>query len=291
MLLISFLLLFPKTSKASCMWGDWCSGEMFQNALDEISYEIHSVLVGALKEMSLETITEDISDAISSGGDDGGPMFITDWEDFLVNDPVEEANLYMDDFFSTITSGRGSISYSGSGGGGYQASLVAEAKKLTVEASIPTCEVTNSMDALTSNNWSSFAKIVGVDTCNKLGFNNIAQEKYASKISEKQSIYQTQSLAYSGYKAKLQGGIVITPGSTVEEIQAQAEDLGKKIIAGATTVPEVLTALVAELATKALDQGIGQAQQYVQEASNKVNNYSNQVNSQLNSLQRFEIQY
>ena len=59
-------------------------------------------------------------------------------------------------------------------------------------------------------------------------------------------------------------GKTLTPGSLVGDIMANAQDLGNKIIGGATNFPEVITSVVSSAVTQALQNGIGSAKSYTE---------------------------
>ncbi|MFH0969784.1 MAG: hypothetical protein V1804_04710 [Patescibacteria group bacterium] len=307
---------------------DWSLNAVMTTSLDKMYRQIEGAVMGSLKQAAEQTYYQTINNAISMG-QGGGPMFISNWEDFLVNQPVRNANLYMNDFFSGVTSGRGnSFNYSGSrlfgsmegtGNGqngkvagasltregivkgdstlfgiqnNYQSALIQEAKQATTGASIRQCDITDTSDMFTSGNWSKFNTVIGVDTCNKFGLNNLAQNAYSSKIASYQESAKTQGIAYQGYKPLTSGGYVLTPGSTIASIQSQAEDLGTKIIAAANSPAEVITSLVTRLATRTIQSGIGQAQSYVQrEINNKMYNATRDIRQATDPRQIFKPRY
>jgi hypothetical protein len=259
---------------------DWALNASMTEMLAKMDRQIEGAILASLKQAAIQTINDTVSNAISQGSG-SGPMFITDWKDFLYKGPQREADLYMNDFFSSITSGRASISgYSSLGEINYQQSLTNGAKKITIIGNIPKCDITDSSDVFTSNNWNKLNSIFGNDACNQFGFNNISSSEYLSKLSMEQEAALAKSQAYRGFLPKTSGGIIITPGSTIADIQSQVEDIGNKIVAAAQTAPEVVTALVTRLATKTIQQGIGQAQQYAQQ---KINSEMNSARQKLNA--------
>jgi len=312
---------FPYNNARADWWGAALMSEQWAIAYNRMMDEIANTLLGSLKQAAFQTINNTVNNAISQGA--SGPMFITNWEDFLINDPQRKADLYMNDFFSSITSGRGGFSYSSSRsifglsynasgekiagestmregifpssefiGNNYQNLLVEGARNITINSSIPKCEVTDPSGMFKDNNWSQFATIVGVDSCNKFGFNNIAQTTYSSIIEKEQKVNSAIGQAGQGFLPKMSGNTIITPGSTIAAIQAQTEDLGNKIIAAAKSPQEVITSLVTKLATRTIQQGIGQAQQYAQrEINNQMNGYTQQIRRQTDPRNIFKPNY
>lgn len=290
-----FLFSIFSCNKANAdYWGGAMMASVWETMYNKMMKQIENALIASLKQAALQTINQTVSNSISQGA--SGPMFITNWENFLINDPQRKADLYMNDFFSSITSGRGSSDYLSREGtmlaANYLNSLVGEAKKMTTEASIPKCTMTNASGAFTGNNWSTFTTMVGTDTCNKFGFNNISQNAYASITEKEQKINSAIGQAGQGFLPKMSGNTIITPGSTIAAIQAQTEDLGNKMLAGANSAPEVIASLVARLATRTIQQGIGQAQQYAQrEINNQMNGYTQQIRRQTDPRNIFKPNY
>jgi len=323
-MMIFLFSFFPYADARADYWGAAMMSEVWAAAYNKMMKQIDDTLVASLQQAAYQTISNTYNNAISGAN---GPMFITNWESFLINDPQRKADLYMNDFFTSMTSGRGSSSYSSAkklfsernslssdgkvagaetaregivagdyawsiSSGSYQIALVEEAKNNTVNASTPACEMTDASGAFTGNSWSTFTTMIGTDSCNKFGFNNIAQSVYASKLEKEGKIAETQGIAYSGYKATTSGGFVITPGSTIASIQAQIEDLPNKVIAAADSAPEIITSIVTRLATRTIQQGIGQAQQYVQrEINNQVDGVTQQIRNQTDPRKIFKTNY
>lgn len=303
---------------------DWAMNAGLDTMLKTMKEAILRAAIAALKQEAARTINETVSNTISQGNGTGA-MFVTNWENFLIKDPERKVDLYMNDFFSSLTQGRSSSSYSSSlknifgsasgsqkvagastiregvvkaasssssFGGNYLSQLEQGARKLTTDSSIPICPETNFSSMFTSNNWNSTSTFFGVDTCNGPGTNQIVKGVYLTELSKQQKIAETQGVAYKGFLPATSGDTVITPGSTIEAIQAQTEDIGNKIIAGAQSIPEVITALVTRMAVKTIQQGIGQAGSYARrEIGNKTSNYSQQIRNSTDPRQIFKPSY
>jgi signal transduction histidine kinase len=113
-------------------------------------------------------------------------------------------------------------------------------------------------------------------------------------LSKNQEAKKTQGIAYKGFLPQKSGSSIVTPGSTIADIQSQVEDLGNKILAAAETPAEVITSLVTKLVTKTIRQGIGQVQQKVQrEINSATSNFSKQIksSSQMNPGQLYKPKY
>lgn len=132
---VIFLFGSAHQAKAS-IWGEslYASINMKQ-FLEEVSTQIHGAITGAFKQAVGQIMNTQISTMVGMGSN--GPMFIANWQTFLVSDPRNKTNAYMNDFFSTTTRGRNSLSnyrqapssfISGSGSscesGGYTGTLI-----------------------------------------------------------------------------------------------------------------------------------------------------------------------
>ena len=73
----------------------------------DIQRQIMAAITGAFKQAVGQVMNTQIT-AMIGGGSGKGPMFITNWQTFLVSDPQKQTNVYMNDFFSMSTRGRNS---------------------------------------------------------------------------------------------------------------------------------------------------------------------------------------
>jgi hypothetical protein len=66
---------------------------------------------------------------------------------------------------------------------------------------------------------------------------------------------------------------------------ADTEDIGKKILAGASSMTEAISAVVTTLVTKAIEQGIGSVQSRVRKEVVEVQNKAaRQIRSEINTI-------
>lgn len=329
-----FSLSFGKC-QAAAAWPD-IIGASYKSMLDEMRYQIHGAILGALKQAAIQTINTTIGNLISTGGKSGGPMFVSNWKDFLYEEPLQETEIYMNDFFDDITGGKSNLSNyqnvdewesMGQYFGGeypegvlgantiregvvkgdiswneiqqnYENYLVQQAKKMTTEASIPKTNmreyVSDPSQMFKTGNWRAFSAFISNPANNPFGFTLISQDQFYSELSKNQEAKKTQGIAYKGFLPQKSGSSIVTPGSTIADIQSQVEDLGNKILAAAETPAEVITSLVTKLVTKTIRQGIGQVQQKVQrEINSATSNFSKQIksSSQMNPGQLYKPKY
>ncbi|HPN96367.1 MAG TPA: hypothetical protein PLK35_01235 [Candidatus Moranbacteria bacterium] len=274
--ILSFALSFsPLSAKKSHAWLSFAAAE-YKQMLEEISKHIDGVTLSILKQEAVRILTKQIN-KIVGGSSSESAMFITDWRDYLVKKPEDKTKKYMNDYLSKITQGKGSSSgyksegfFSGGSGGSYAKKLVDDAKKNTTEK--PTPKVTYQEDPSKMFSEGNFKKmnlyLSGIN--NPWTFEANAQNEYKKRLAEEKKIAETKSVAYSGFEGKKKESkdgkeTIINPGSLVKEAVANVQDIGNKILAAATHPEEVITAVVSQMITQALEQGIGQIEKYIDE--------------------------
>lgn len=112
-ILICFLsatLVFTpvRTHQADAAWGELVNSAMTA-VLRQIQNMIQGMIMGMMKQMATKMLNQEMGGLIG-GSSTGGAQFITDWQDFLYNQPKQNADKYMNDYLSQITKGRGSLS-------------------------------------------------------------------------------------------------------------------------------------------------------------------------------------
>jgi hypothetical protein len=94
-----------------------------------------------------------------------------------------------------------------------------------------------------------------------------------------------RSIAYHGYLGTTKNGRIVTPGSTIEQTVANAQDIGNKIIAAAQHPEELISSVVANVVNTAIKQGIGTVANMVDRQVNQVTDKAlNTVNTSLKSV-------
>lgn len=115
-------------------------------------------------------------------------------------------------------------------------------------------------------------------------FLNKAAEVTAEKKNDATIAKSAEATAGQGYEGKKQGGQIVTPGSLVGANMANVSDLGNKVIAGAQSIPEVITSMVQQMISQTMQQGIGNIQSHLQKENfNVQSNISQMQNSQVQS--------
>lgn len=291
LLLISFIFVFTANTARADYWGAAYGGAMLKQMMENIMKQIQAAILGALKQAAAQMINETVNQLVSGGGPGGGPLFVTNWENYLIQEPRRQTDIWMNDFFTTISAGTSSTAnYKAAGGegvvGSYSGQLVQQAKKATTGAQASKYNlnqyVSDPSQMFDAGNWRAFNSYISNPSNNSFGMTLTAQDAYMQKMEEEKRKAEIQAIAYQGFMAQKNGSQVITPGSTIKDIQSQTEDLGNKIVAGATNVPEVITAVVTKLVTKTIRQGIGNVQTNIQrEINNTTYNLRSNVQNQV----------
>jgi hypothetical protein len=302
-IIISIIILLglvaPRCSQAYS-WPD-IIGNMFGASYGELLQEMQKAIVDALKQAAAKTSDAVIRNVI--GGASGGPLFITDWNKTLITDPYSNTNVIVNDLLTSSYSGRNSSLYSyGSSslsfdpsnsydlqpgeksiqsdsllaegvGGNYLNNIAQQAKNNDILSNgFPQPDIqnyTNDTSQLFANGWTAPIKFFGNPANSEMGLEISLNMVELNILQQQQLSAQTQAISNQGYKAVMKNGIVVTPGATIAAIQANAEDLPNKILAGASSIPGVAVALVTRLITKTVTQGIWDVQE---KAETEINN-------------------
>ncbi|OGI29619.1 MAG: hypothetical protein A2288_01960 [Candidatus Moranbacteria bacterium RIFOXYA12_FULL_44_15] len=285
---IAAVFLFSPAKTHAALWP--AIDPQYKQMLEEIHERITGIMLGMLKQQAMTMLNQQIGKLVG-GTSTSSAMFITDWQSYLVKEPEEKTRLYMNDYLSQVTKGRGSSTgYVGegfSGSGSYSKQLVEIGKKTTVDKpAVPqmTYESDPSQMFAGGNFKNLSLYLSGIN--NPWAFSIDAQSKYQKKLEEEKKIAETKAVANEAWKSNEKKvddkgkTIVITPGSVIKEAYTNTQDLGNKIIASATHPEEIISAVVQQMITKAIQQGVGEIEKAVQKEFESV---SGKIGSQLKS--------
>jgi hypothetical protein len=263
--LLVFAFTFAPTSKLNASyWGENYAANIMQTMMERVFTMIQEFIRGSMKQMAIQSISSTISATISGGGGSEA-MFIVNWKDALVTEPQQKTQLALNDFFSATTRGKGSslnyVSSSGSGSGNYASKLLQSAKNATSSsAAPPTMDLqqyaSGPSQVFDKKNWRGYNALIS-NPANNFGLTLNAMELKAATLAQEKKLASDQAISNQGFKPKMSGDSVMTPGSLVGQMQAQAQDIGNKAIASASSLPEIITSLVSRMAMQTLSQGIG----------------------------------
>ena len=104
-----FTLLFsfntPRTSAA--LWPT--IDPIIRTALDKVFNMVMGMIMGTLKKVAVTSLNKEVGNLVG-GASSQAAMFITDYKDFLEVKPEQKAKVYMNDYLSQVTKGKGSLS-------------------------------------------------------------------------------------------------------------------------------------------------------------------------------------
>lgn len=273
------------------------------NGMNWLMKNIEGMITGIIKQAGARAINQMMSNIVG-GGSSSQVMFITDWQDYLTRQPEQRTQSYMNDYLTQMTQGRGSVSsytpspsFEGVGNGAfntgvsafgnYSSRLLAMGQQQiaagTQAAPIPqptySGNPNNMFDQFNFKQLDAYT--TGVN--NPWAFTNALEEKKMQSLEDERDIAMAKAIANAGFKGKEVNGQTIAPGSLVKDKMAQTEDIGNKILANASGISEVMSAVVTQLVTKSIEQGIGNVQAKVQkEIFTVANKAGQQLNQQIN---------
>ena len=300
-----FLSFFPARPASAAMWPS--IDPIIKQGLENVQNRINGIILGMLKQQAAKVLNSQVNKMVG-GGKGSQAKFITNWQDYLVKQPQQNANKYMNDYLSKITGGKGSMTGyqstggiglpsvtggsstiasllgvgTGGGAGGYASQLVSMAKQNTVSQSTPKVTYQGSPAKMFASgslkNFNLF--LSGIN--NPWTFNANAINVYQQQQAQQQMIAKTKAVSNQGFIGtgeKKGAGKVSTPGIVVKENLTNTQDLGNKIIAGAQHPEEIITALVTQLINKVMQQGIGMASNMLNQQINQALGIKTQTNA------------
>jgi hypothetical protein len=287
---------------------------------------IQGAMLGAAKQTAGVAINQQMDSALSSGGANGGPMFITDWDNYLVDQPKNDANVFINDYISETTAGKGSLANyepvsatnfasknyegvgegsfaygnlmnkaaaSGSvsvGGGNFMAQLAQGALALTVNQKKPQVTYQGNPSQMfaggTMKNMSLY--LSGIN--NPWAYNMHMQDKYQEKIENNKFVAATMGTAYQGVNGAGDKNNISNPGSLIKDMKASYQGMNVQTIVNARSLSEVITGAVSSATAKAVSIGIGSVQAKVTQKNASLNlRVGNQLNNNTNTSQFFKF--
>jgi len=255
--------------------------------LDTMISIVKGVLLGSLKQAAAKALNKEISNMVG-GSSSSNAMFVTDWQDYLIKQPEQKTKVFLNAYIDQATSGRGSLSQyipAGSEGFGLNAANYNNQLKIGATASIVNPKdpkvtyVGNPSQMFAEGNFRNLSLYLsGIN--NPWAFNLHIQEKFDETKKNEQLTAAEKARAGSGFTGTESNGKTITPGILIKEQMAGVQNIGNTIIGNATNIPEVITAIVSQMAIQSIKQGVGKVQANIQK---EVTTAQNQASSQLNS--------
>jgi hypothetical protein len=275
---------FSTPNAQADIWGASIAASIIGWVLDNLSVQIEGMLLGALKTAAMQVLNQQIN-RIVGGSSAGKALFITNYQTFLYQEPLQKTNLYMNDFFTLSTRGKGAsanyISAGGSDGlgGNYSSYLVEAAKQATIGSSGQQAQMT--LDQYTSSpqqmlqegDWRAFNAFFSNPANNVFGYTIMAEQHYQSKLATEQTAAQTKAQS-SGYLPSEKNGQIVAPSATIETLAGKVQGIGTDLLAASKNPGEIIASAVAaaagQMINKMIQQGVGEVQSNIQKEVNSV---------------------
>lgn len=245
------------------------------SGLQKILEMVNGLIVGTLKQQAVKMLNSQV-DILAGTGANGEPTFIINWESYLVDEPQNATNLYMNDYISQMTRGRNTSSlYSTEGFSGpanYGAQL-GQVSQLLGKANQPklTYEGDPSQMLQSGNFKNMELYLSGVN--NPWSFNIAIQAEQQRVLENNRFTAQAKAIANQGFP-----GTSANPGILTKELMANAQDMPNKILQAASSIPEVTTALVTQMINQSITQGFVSVRAKISKSTAGVTKYTNAAN-------------
>lgn len=230
---------------------------------------ITQIAVAALKKAAINMIMSKVANTVGNGSNGSGAMFITDWRDAIESQPEKATKIQMQNLFSSMGAGAGTNYVAADGSEGYVSGMIAGASASVLDSSIPEVinlaeyGVNDISEVFSGNNMRAFLTAFG--STSKIG-NEIEYKLYAKEQENKfmdinRRIAETQAIANSGYYSKLSGNNVVTPGASIRDLVASAQNAPFVALASSSTLFEAVSSLVSRTIATTVNKGFGSNKQ------------------------------
>lgn len=236
--MVTVLFFQPSVARAD-VWGAAYAAAIAKHAMETAYIEIQAAILGTLKVTAYELLHTQIGQLIG-GSSYSETLIITDWEDFVIQAPLDETVLYMNDFFSVSFQGKNSCDYipvqssspTSDPYGDVVASscaaveavgegvrfvqnfpsyledyarraiggAVAEGLDQVRQYTLDQFCTDPSTNMLSSGNWKCWDAYWSNDYNNPYAYSMIAEANYYNELEKKQELAKIQGMAYQGYK-------------------------------------------------------------------------------------------
>ncbi len=263
---------------------------MITRMLDTVYDTIQGIIRGAAKQAAVKMLNSQLGNLVSGGGS-GTAAFITDWTDYLITQPENNTQVYMNSYLAQMTSGRGSSAgYSSEGfygGGNYATNLVQmEKTKIAQRSTTPTMTYEGDPSKmLDGGNFKSMSLYLsGIN--NPVAFDIATRNAYQQKLDDEKAVGQTRAIAYQGFKGTSSSSnpnAITYPGILTKEVVANVENMGNNVITSANSIPEIITSVVSQMIMKEINQGFSGVEKSLQKEASSQNRLDSGMNSAINT--------
>lgn len=277
-LVVSFLFVScPKKTNAA-----WVPGvdPIINQAIRFLKENIMSAIVGGMKTAAINMINAQINIQIGKMGGSGGGTFVTNWKAHIITQSRNKANVYLNDYLSQSTQGRGNNASYKSEGYNYSEDLKYSATtKVTQSTSVPKPTYEGNPTQMTQGN--DFLKKLGnyySGVNPRDSYSSSANTFYEETYREEQKVISDATISNQGFAGTDKNGNITRPGILNKDMIANLENIGNITLANAKDLPEVIiSAVVSKGLTMAMQKGFSSLQNKYQAKENV------QIQSQYNA--------
>jgi len=301
-----FIFVFTSTFAPIHQANAWLSipAAIIGDVMDWLYENIEGIIVGMIKQAGAMAINKMMSNLVG-GGASGNAMFITDWQDYLLEQPKQNTASYMNDYLTQMTQGRGSVSlyiptpaFEGVGVGAFNVGVsaygnyssrlnnigkqrIASRTRRAAPRMTYSGNPSNMFDQLNFKQLDIY--LYGVN--NPWAFDRAVDSEQMLSLEEERDLYMAKAIANQGFKGQEVNGQTITPGSLVKDKMSGVENIGNQILATASDIGMVMTAVITSLVTKSIENGIGNIQAKIQKEVLSVQNKTGvQMNLEIDTI-------
>ena len=295
---LAFLFLFVNAQPAHAgYWGESIASVIMKQTMENIQTAIQGAVLGTLKVAATEVVNSQINQLIG-GTSAGNSLIISDFDDFLNRIPEQNTELFMNDFFTLTTRGKGSTAnYIGVGdipgtmASSYTSYLIARAKSVTTEKDASPQydldEYTSSPDELfKEGDFRAVNAFVSHSANNPLGYALNAEIAYQETLARERESQSIKAQA-SGFAPNEVDGKIVTPAGTIQDLVSNVKNLGNDLIANASNPTELLSGVVVATVNRTVNTliqtGVGKVQSNIRR---EIRSVDNQVSGAVNTAIR-----
>ncbi len=268
-IVISIFLITPFENVSAGTWGEPTEAEMMGQMMAKIREQITVAINSAAKMASIKQATSSIESLLYGGS--SSPRNISNFQDFLVNEPADKAVTYGQDFLTNTLRGTTSGDYiSGGGIGGGGNDVIAQALEQAGQGVIdnwsgdsqPTTTYAEHCNG-DSINLECFNSMMSNPVNNKYGMQLVMEETIASKFAVEQLDAQITATSSGILPDKDENGNIKLPSSIVETIQEQQITLPLEALANgdSNVFSMVIQTFAISIMTDIVNRGLGTVQQ------------------------------
>lgn len=231
-LVAAFLFVGSAPAVRAEAWGTNAAAAILKEVLERTQRAIDGVLLASLKTAATSVLNNQVASLVGGGGlEEAG--FVTDWEQYLYGEPLEETRVYMDSYLTAVTGGRGSSNYQSAGTTGssygsylkeYATGMLVSTSDGRIVAATAEEQIPNFREEIASGSIEAI-NVYFQDNNNPFIVLMNAQEVERGTLARLQDIQARKAESYDGFKGvtAADGKTIITPGSTVKDVVSGVE--------------------------------------------------------------------